>query len=198
MKCFVAFWERLMENQRRRVAIRPALQPTGARITALERQSETANRFFECSWELFSNPTGTRTGSWFSPFLDSILCWKLVSHFMFGTKGSSHPLFPIPHVLTCGKREAVVMKNSCKFFHFKSLWRHCNHTDSWKQNVKTRTLFELVGSALLEDDGLCFRFRGTRQRWTVVCVRNTSPGRLASRIGNRETNTCSKPRFHFF
>lgn len=40
MKCFVAFWERLMENQRRRVAIRPALQPTGARITVLERPTQ--------------------------------------------------------------------------------------------------------------------------------------------------------------
>lgn len=117
---------------------------------------------------------------------------------MFGTKSSSHPLFPIPRVLTCGKREAVVIKDSCRFFHFKSPWRHCNHTDSWKQHFKASMLFELVGSALLKDDGLCFRLRGTRQCWTVVCVRNTSPGRVASRIANRETSTCSKLRFHFF
>lgn len=44
MKCFVAFWERLMENQRRRVAIRPALQPTGARIAVLERPSQMKKR----------------------------------------------------------------------------------------------------------------------------------------------------------
>lgn len=69
MKCFVAFWERLTENQRRRVAIRPALQPTGARIIALERptqmrkRSETAKRF--CC---FPTPPGPGLGADSLPF----------------------------------------------------------------------------------------------------------------------------------
>lgn len=78
MKCFVAFWERLTENQRRRVAIRPALQPTGARITAFERPTQMRKKERDSKEILlFSNPTGTRTGSWFSPFLDSFLGEKL-------------------------------------------------------------------------------------------------------------------------
>ncbi len=78
MKCFVAFWERLTESQRRRVAIRPALQTTGARIAALERPTQIRKKERDSEEILlFSNPTGTWTGSWFSPFLASFIGEKL-------------------------------------------------------------------------------------------------------------------------
>lgn len=120
---FVAFWERLMENQRRRVAISPALQPTGARFAALERQTQMRKKGARQQRDFAGALRGcfpTRDHDWelilsLSGFISLCKVFVIVS---FGIKGLSHHLFSIPHVLTFGKRNAVVMKDFLQIFLF--------------------------------------------------------------------------------